>query len=404
MTALSVLFVNYNSWQVLVEALRSLLRHAPKAPDGTPLAYEVIVVDNASPIRDDAAEAEIRKLLAAVGPEAGHLILHDQNGGYASGMNLAYAKSSGHYVLVSNPDVEFNETSIEPLIAYLEAHPECGVAAPEGFWDDGFECRLPPNILPTRADLWRLTLAGLSPRRTRAYSRRRTADALRVWEADAHVDLDMVSGCCFLMTRPFIEQIGLFDEQFPLYYEDTDLSMRVRQAGKRIVQVHPARIVHLYNRSGQTDHSEAMARYWTSRRRYYRKWYGRLGARFYDATRKILTSRFGEKRGRLPPQPRVHDLGSSNDPPVVRMPQGACRYLIEISLDPHFYLCAGVLGEGESWTPGPRLFANFGPAVYFFRVVDRGSKALHELGVFRYERVYPPEWAESSSAAGTAAG
>ena len=313
-------------------------------------------------------------------------------------MNLAYSRSSGRYVLVSNPDLIFSESSIQPLVEYLEAHPDCGVAAPEGFWDEGFECRLPPNVLPTRADLLRLTASALSPKRTRGYSHRRTREALRVWEATGPVDLDMLSGCCFMMTRPFIEEIGLFDEQFPLYYEDTDLSMRVRRAGKRIVQVLPAKIVHLYNKSGETDQSEAMARYWTSRRRYYRKWYGRSGAWLYGGIRKLLDSGFAKRRSALPPQPEVTDLGAHNDAPIVPTESESGRYLVEVSLDPHFFLCAGILGEGPTWSPGTALFGNFGPATYFFRVVDPGSPKLEQLGVYRYQRVFPPEWLADSAA------
>ena len=88
MTDLSVLFVNFNSWRLCVAAIRSLERFPPKAADGSPLRYEVIVVDNCSPIGDAAAEAEIEAMLPVCN---GRLIRHDRNGGYGEGMNLAYA-------------------------------------------------------------------------------------------------------------------------------------------------------------------------------------------------------------------------------------------------------------------------------------------------------------------------
>ena len=85
-------------------------------------------------------------------------------------------------------------------------------------------------------DLIGVTLADLFPGWCRRYSRKRNAEAVRVWTARKDVDVAMLSGACFVMRRGFIDEIGFFDERFPLYYEDTDLSMRIKRAGKRIVQ------------------------------------------------------------------------------------------------------------------------------------------------------------------------
>lgn len=386
MTELSVLFVNYNSWRVLAAALASLRAHPPTRRDGTPMPFEVIVVDNASPQRDPEAEAEVRVLLAGLG---GELVMHHENGGYAKGMNLAYARSRGRWLLVSNPDVLFTAGCIDRLLRFHEAVPECGAAAPEGFFDRGLTCKLPPNILPTLGDLVGTTLANLFPVWNRWYSRRRTRAALRVWEAEESVELDMLSGCCFLMERALIGRIGLFDERFPLYYEDTDLSVRIRKAGRRIHQVAGARLVHLYNRSGQTDHALAMARYWVSRRLYYRKWYGPLGGWLIDLAGRVLGSRWGKARAARNPHRVWHDLGASHDKPVLRLPRPARRFAVELALDPKFFLAAAAFGSGDGWTPSDALFRNFGPTTYWFRVVDLGGRRPRELAVYRCTLLYP---------------
>src|SRR5262249_44586178 len=255
----------------------------------------------------------------------------------------------------------YGERCVERLLEHLERDPSAGTTAPEIFWDDGHECRLPPNILPTLLDLWRQTLAALSPRAVRAYTDRRVVDALRVWSATEPVELAMLSGCCFLIERAFFERLGLFDERFPLYYEDTDLSRRIKRAGRRIVQVAGARLVHLYNRSGQTDHAQTMSRYWKSRRLYYAKWYGRLGAAATYASGRLLATRWGKARQALPRQQRITDLGAQHDKPEIVLGRRCERFLIEISLDPSFYLAAGVFGSGEVWRPSDPLFRNFGP-------------------------------------------
>ncbi len=382
--ALSVLIVNYNSWRVCVEALESLAAHPPRRRDGSPMPFEVVVVDNNSPRPDAEAQARVRALLDDL---RGNLILHGENGGYAKGMNLAYAHARGRWILVSNPDVVFQPGCLDGLLRYLEDHADAGAVAPAGYWDRGLECRLPPNILPTLGDLFATTLAGVSRRGARRYSARRAPDALRAWLAEAAVDLRMLSGCCFLIDRALIDAIGLFDERFPLYFEDTDLSQRIRRAGKRIVHVPQARLVHLYNRSAETDHEAAMARYWISRRAYYRKWYGPLGGWLHDLSRRLLSTKWARDRAARSPHAHVHVLPSSAARPVLRFPRRLERFLVEISLDERFYLAAGVIGAGESWSPADPLFRNFGPTTFFFRVCDLSRGTPEEVGVYRYTRL-----------------
>lgn len=382
MIDLSLLIVNYNSWKLCVEAVRSFRAHAPAE-----LRFEVVVVDNASPQREPAAEAELEQLLQQV---SGKLIRHHENGGYSKGMNLAYAHAGGRLILVSNPDVIYQAGCVQALMDYSEGHPEAGAVAPVGFWDRGMDGQLPPNILPTLRDLLALAVADVSPFWARRYAARRTKAALPIWLATEPTPLSMLSGCCFLMQRRTIETVGFFDERFPLYYEDTDLSMRLRRAGFSIQQVAAAKIVHLYNRSGQTDHGVAMERYWRSRRLYYQKWYGWFGGKVYDAVRWLLQTRWAKRRALLSPQVEIHDLGASNDKPTLRFPRPLQRYLVEGALDPHFYLACGIFGSGDSWTPSDSLFRGFGPTTYFWRVVDISNLARPRLvGVYRHTLTYP---------------
>ncbi len=386
-TELSLLIVNYNSWRVCLGALRSFRACAPCGADGEPLPYDVVVVDNASPLRDPEAEELIEAELATMN---GTLVRHHENGGYSTGMNLAYRHARGRLVLVSNPDIVYQPGAVDALLRYQDAHPEAGAVAPVGFWDEGMEGMLPPNILPTLADLVRLAIADVSPYWSRRYAAWRTRQALRVWLADTPIELDMLSGCCFVMRRELIERIGFFDERFPLYFEDTDLSVRIRKHGLAIVQIPDSRIVHLYNRSAQTNHGEAMARYWKGRRIYYRKWYGRLGALLYDATRWMLNTKWAQARAKLCPQREIRDLGTSNDKPVLRFDAPLARYLVEGALDAHFYLAAGIVGSGDSWTPTDSLFRGFGPTTYFWRVVDISDPRRPRLvAVYSHTLRYP---------------
>ena len=383
---LSVLIVNYNSWRVCLDAVASLQAHPPRLVDGSPMGYEIVVVDNLSPMRDPEAEEQLRALLSN-GACDGQLIMHTENGGYGKGMNLALQHSSGDAVLVCNPDLVFLPDCVDKLLRRLEGDPTTGAAAPEGFWDRDLEGRLPPNILPTMGDLFALFAASFSSRMVRRYSNRRTVKALKIWQASSDVALPMLSGCCFLMRRSLIDQIGLFDERFPLYYEDTDLSLRIRDAGYQIVQVHGAHLVHLYNRSGQTDNELALKRYYISRRLYYRKWYGWPGGWIYGVTRKLQELSWVKKRAARCPQAEIKDLGAHKGPPVIEFDREYGEVLVEVALDPYFYLAAAMFATGRRWTVGAELFHSFGPMTYFFRVLDISAGRPRLLGVYRYTRI-----------------
>ncbi len=396
MSRLSVLIVNYNSWRVCMELLQSLQANPPLNADGTVMAIEVIVVDNCSPMREPEIEQTMRKQLAAMN---GELILHQENGGYGKGMNLAYTHASGDLILVCNPDLYFQPGCIDMLLRHMETQPKTGAVAPEGYWDKGLQGRLPPNVLPTLGDLWRLTLAGLSPYFVRRYAEKRSREAFKVWDAKQDVRLPMLSGCCFLLRRTLIDEIGFFDERFPLYYEDTDLSMRIRRAGYEIVQVAGAKLVHYYNQSGQTDNELAMQRYWISRRLYYRKWYGRTGVWLYDMSRRILGSKWAIKRSKLSPHAQIHDLGAHKTKPVIEFTQPVGRVLVEVALDPNFYLAAAIFGDGQRWTVGDELFNSIGPMTYYFRALDVSASPAKLLGIYRYTRI-PQDATEPEVVAG----
>lgn len=388
----SILVVNYASWGECVGALRSFAEHPPRDATGAPLPFEVIVIDNDSPSKDPEAEAAIRELIAGY-PCGGELCMHDENGGYSKGMNLAYAKSRGEVIVVSNPDVIITEGTIGALVRALD-DPTIGAAMPEIFWDEGHTARLPPNILPTLRDLVGLGLAAVSRPALHRYSRKRTRGAVAIWGARGDVDLPMLSGCFFAMQRSFIEQIGFFDERFPLYYEDTDLSQRVKKAGKRVVQVHASKAVHLYNRSGQTDFDMALSKYWISRRRYFRKWYGWFGQTVYDVIQWFLKTGWAKKRNARPPYPELVDLGEHNEKPVIEFGRHVDRVCVEFALDPYFYLAGGTFCSGTRWVPSDSMFKLFGPTTYFFRVVDVSGPEQELLGVYKYTQVAPQVFRE----------
>lgn len=409
MTAeLSVLIVNYNTWAECAAAIASLRQHPPTRADGSPMPYECIVVDNLSPNRTPALMAMVEDQLAVVrreqgDPKAGQLVLHGENAGYSKGVNLAFGRSRGRWLLVSNPDLQFTPGLIPALQRHLERDPRAGCTVPKGFWDADFMGRLPPNTLPTLGDLLWTTLGEFSRTVSRWYSRRLSRNCAAVWQAREPLPLPMMSGCLFLIERSFFESIGRMDERYPLYYEDADISVAIRKAGRQVVQVPEAHLVHFVNRSGQTDMETVWKRHFESRRLYYRKWYGRFGTWLLDLCDRARSAGWLARLRKAPPHGPMIDLGASHDPPVLELPRHCERFLLQMGLDPRFYLSGGLFGSGDRWTPSPTMWRNFSPTTYCYRVFDLTGGRFEELGMWRYTCLHPLREAAAAPAASAAA-
>ena len=385
---ISALVVNYNTTRLALEMLQSLKAQAPCTRDGRALVMEFVFVDNASPIQDPEALAEIRSFAAQEMP--GQVIMNESNDGYGGGMNLAYEKAKGNYLLVLNPDLVFLPSCVERLYAALSNDRTVGAVGPVGYWERGKEVRLPPNILPTLKDLIFSTLAHGFIGINRRYTNVRLTKALRSYEAKTNIDLDMLSGACLMLPRELIEEMGqFFDAAFPLYYEDTDLFRRIQARGRSLLLVHDAEMAHFYNRSGTTVPKEAMERYVRAKSYYYRKYYGFVGGILERLSRSYLGCRMAQ-RARRKMQERVIDLGDVADPPTLEFGRHCERFVLEMCQDAAFLLAAAIFGTGDCWRPGESFWHAFGNSEYFFRVVDLSSGRPEELAVFRFRRIDHP--------------
>ncbi|HEB52354.1 MAG TPA: glycosyltransferase family 2 protein, partial [bacterium] len=389
MAELSVLIVNYNTWRECAQAIATLRQHGPTRPDGSPMPFECIVVDNCSPQQPqrwiDEVEEQLRLLCAEQRDErAGVLIRHGENGGYSKGMNLAFRHSRGRWILVSNPDLVFGDGLIPKLQRHLENDPQAGIVVPKGFWDTAYSGHLPPNTLPTLADAWVEALSQYSRGVRRRHARRLLASWMKVWQAERPLHLPMMSGCLFLIERDYFESIGRFDERYPLYYEDADLSVAIRRSGRTVTQVPDARLIHFVNRSGMSDLQTMWQRHHESRRKFYRKWYGPLGSATLAVTRWLVQTRLLRRLRKVVPEEPFTDLGESGAPPVLELPRHCERYLVLMSLDMRFFLAAGIYGSGDRWTPSDEAFAAFVNANFYFCVYDLSGGRPEHLGTWRY--------------------
>ncbi len=252
---LSIVIVTHNSLSPVEKCLRSLEEHPPGGE------YEVIVVDNAS---SDGTPRMIRESFSFV-----RLIANDDNRGYSKGVNQAFLASSGRYFLILNPDIIVRDDSIDALVRFMDEKPEAGIAGSKLVFPEG-------SVQPSCRAFY--TIGALFLRRTFFGKLFPRAKALREHlmsdydHAEARV-VDWLIGACMIVRREAVDEVGLMDERFFLYFEDTDWCYRMKQHGRQVWYVPDSVMVHLYERSSaKSVMSKPFLMHILSLLRYYEKW------------------------------------------------------------------------------------------------------------------------------------
>jgi N-acetylglucosaminyl-diphospho-decaprenol L-rhamnosyltransferase len=275
---LLVVIVNYRSARYTLDCLHAL------APQIQGLASaRVVVNDNAS---GDDSMALIGSAIAREGwGEWASAVELPRNGGFAYGNNAAIrpalrSSDPPEFVLLLNPDTIPRPGALASLLAFLEQHPEVGIAGSRLEYEDGTQhesCFRFHTLATEIAHGLRLGIV------SRLLRRRVEAPPL----VNHPIPVDWVAGASMLVRREVFEAIGLLDEGYFLYYEETDFCLRARRAGWPSWYAPASRVAHLVGKSsGLTDRREALPRrprYWfESRHRYFVKNHGRAYAWIVD--------------------------------------------------------------------------------------------------------------------------
>jgi GT2 family glycosyltransferase len=238
----SVIVVSFNTGELTLRCLEAVFAKTEKT------ALEVIVVDNAS--TDGSPQ-----LIAERFPQV-RLIGNNENRGFAAANNQGLKIARGRYSLLLNSDATVLDGAIDACVAYADRHPDIGVLGPKVLWPDGSHqdsvMRF-TSLLDLFLDVFQL--GRLFPN---------SALFNRFWYAsldwNAEHEVDVVSGCCFLVRREVLEQVGLLDEDFFMYGEEAEWCYRIRKAGWRITYCPAGSIVHIWGGSSPKSHGRASTR------------------------------------------------------------------------------------------------------------------------------------------------
>jgi GT2 family glycosyltransferase len=260
---LSIVIVNWNVKDLLRNCLQSLFDAFQTASS---LTTEIIIVDNAS---TDGSPQMVRDEFSPV-----HLIASDKNLGYAGGNNTGIAAAKGRYIFILNPDTVVQPGALVAMVEYMDSHPAVGALGPQLLWPDG-TVQSSRRRFPTLGSLfWESTLLGQWFPRNRHVQRYHLSDIL----PDHTQKVDWVVGAALMIRREIWQQIGSIDEDYFMYFEETDWCRRSAKAGWEVHYVPTAQVVHYEGKSSEQVVATRTLRFQRSKLRYTRKYFGRSWA------------------------------------------------------------------------------------------------------------------------------
>jgi len=258
MIDLSIIIVSWNIKDFLRRCLSSIYKNPPAG------AFEIFVVDNNS---NDGTVEMIKKEF----PDA-ILIENNKNLGFARANNQALRVSKDRYALLLNPDTEVLAGTLDGLINFMDNHPFCGALGCKIVYSNGNlqrSCRSFPTLL---SEFWRnTTLDTLFPKNKLIGKYH-----IGYWEHNDIREVEQLMGACIMARRKTLEETGLLDEQYFMYYEEVDLCYRIKKAGWKIYFTPEAEIIHYAKQSSKQADVDMLVERNKSLYRFFKKHYGRL--------------------------------------------------------------------------------------------------------------------------------
>jgi GT2 family glycosyltransferase len=227
LSRLDIIIVNYNSTDYLLRCLRSVYGSLQEIP------ARIIVQDNASKDGVDRVKVEFPQVI---------LKKNKYNIGFAKAINDALKENDSPYIVLLNPDGHILDGFFDLILNHMDKDPSIGIVGPKILNHDGSiqgsarSFPTPLTALFGRSSL----LSRLFPNNPFTRANILTTGS----DGKTPMEVDWVSGACLIARKKAIEDVGLMDERFFMYWEDADWCRRMWKKGWKVVYVPQASVVH----------------------------------------------------------------------------------------------------------------------------------------------------------------
>lgn len=263
----AVIIVNYNDAEETVKYVKKITEYEN--------IDRIVIVDNLS------TEPNTLDLLKSVENEKVVILQSNKNGGYSYGNNygIKYLEQQGEkydYLIISNPDIEVEESAISRCLEVLRSDEKLAIAAPR-MYDS--------NDKPIRRSSWKMRTFGLDViHSTRVlelifYKKLRNGEYKESEYSNDLLEVEAISGAFFVVKYDILKEIGMFDENVFLFYEEDILAKKLKEKGYKTISVNDVKFIHYESQTiGKTlSYYNKMKQLYKSKM-YYHKKYNNINA------------------------------------------------------------------------------------------------------------------------------
>ncbi len=262
---ISFVIVNWNTKNLLLDCLKSVYETV------TDICFEIFVVDNAS---DDGSVEAVKENYPDV-----IIIQNNKNLGFAAANNKAFKKSSGRYALLLNTDAILMPNAIKELFNFMESQKDAAIACGQLLNPDCSKQNSIASFPSLLTFIFNETLL-------RILFPKKFPSKLKDYKEP--IEIDSGIGACLMVRKKAMDEVGLFDESYFFFFEETDWALRMKKAGWKIFFVPEAKIIHKQGQS--VGHSlKSRKLFYVSRYIYLKKWHGNL----FNLLKAIIIVRLG---------------------------------------------------------------------------------------------------------------
>ncbi len=274
--------LNWRTPAMTLDALEALVLSLEAIGD----SWAITIVDNDS---QDGSEEALREAVAERGDDRIEVVQSGHNGGFGAGNNVGLRRAlregdPPEYLYILNSDAFPQERAVRHLVDHLDANPSVGIAGSYIYGVDG-----EPHCTAFRFPSIQSELEGSL--RLGVVSRALGDFVVPMGIPEHTTEVDWLAGASMMLRRAVLEEVGLFDESFFLYFEETDLCHRAAEAGWKTVYVRESEVAHVGSASTGMKRWEKVPDYWfDSRRHYFAKNHGRAYLAAATASRVVGTT------------------------------------------------------------------------------------------------------------------